>query len=505
MEEIYTLLDLDKSLPPEVDKSGNIEYKLHLMDKDKKRIEGLSSQMKWRINEGKKKTNMNEAYYIMGVKDNGEIGGIKIEEIQKSLKILNNVCEHCDASIKNTELHCLTDGLVSISKVVRNNTKEYVDEYRIALVGNTGIGKTTLIGVITYNLNDDGNGLARCNVLQHEHEHKSGKTSSIKNEIIGIKNGSYIYYNDYNDYMWENIYKKSDTIVNFIDLPGDRKYSKTTLFGIMSYMPHFVFVVVDGYRINIDKDIDETTKQNIDIITQLEIPILLIITKYDKYEGSVIPIIKKSYNTDMIELSSINRYNIDKLKDYILHLTKKDTDTSDTKLFIINDKIIISDIGLVVSGIVLDGEIDITDKLMIGPFNKKFCEVEIQSIHKKQTPCNSITKDESGSFVINIDKKYMDKVTKHMMIFSSDQMKNFTNKINIIIKGKHVTKIGSQYAIYMYNSIDTCIIKNIKYDNNITILTIKLRKTNIVRYIKNNANIILRDSHSIYIGKATFN
>ena len=48
---------------------------------------------------------------------------------------------------------------------------------------------------------------------------------------------------------------------------------------------------------------------------------------------------------------------------------------------VISDLTRIKGIGLVVSGIVQDGIINVNDKLMMGPFNGKFKEVLVRSIH----------------------------------------------------------------------------------------------------------------------------
>ena len=81
-------------------------------------------------------------------------------------------------------------------------------------------------------------GLARSNILKHDHEKQNGTTSSIKYEIIGYDDNGYINYNSEFYYSWEYVVKNSKSIINFIDFPGNSKYLKTTLFGLMAHKPN---------------------------------------------------------------------------------------------------------------------------------------------------------------------------------------------------------------------------------------------------------------------------
>ncbi len=47
-------------------------------------------------------------------------------------------------------------------------------------------GKSTLIGVLTKGIPDDGRGGARLRVFNYPHEIENGRTSSIAHEIMGF-------------------------------------------------------------------------------------------------------------------------------------------------------------------------------------------------------------------------------------------------------------------------------------------------------------------------------
>ena len=52
-------------------------------------------------------------------------------------------------------------------------------DVRIAVVGNVDSGKSTLVGVLTKGIADDGRGYARTKVFNFNHEVQNGRTSSI--------------------------------------------------------------------------------------------------------------------------------------------------------------------------------------------------------------------------------------------------------------------------------------------------------------------------------------
>ncbi len=50
---------------------------------------------------------------------------------------------------------------------------------KVAIVGNVDSGKTTIVGVLSKGIMDDGRGQARLRVFNYPHEAKNGRTSSI--------------------------------------------------------------------------------------------------------------------------------------------------------------------------------------------------------------------------------------------------------------------------------------------------------------------------------------
>lgn len=78
------------------------------------------------------------------------------------------------------------DTLDSLTSEMQARTE---NDVRIAMIGNVDSGKSTLVGVLTKNMMDDGRGLARKAVFNFKHEESNGRTSSISQEIMGFDEG----------------------------------------------------------------------------------------------------------------------------------------------------------------------------------------------------------------------------------------------------------------------------------------------------------------------------
>lgn len=75
--------DAPAQLPEEVEE-GNVEYKLQLLDPSPARLKQLTTQMHWRLNEGR-----GTAFYEIGVRDNGDPLGLSQDALLQSLSTLS--------------------------------------------------------------------------------------------------------------------------------------------------------------------------------------------------------------------------------------------------------------------------------------------------------------------------------------------------------------------------------------------------------------------------------
>ncbi len=136
-----------------------------------------------------------------------------------------------------------------------HNEPLYVTDIGIAIAGSVDSGKSTFAGVLTSGKLDNGDGSARQSIARYRHEIQSGKTSAISSKYIPVEN---------------------NRAITLIDLCGHEKYFKTTAYGIAGYYPDYAFLIVSANR-----GILPMTKQHITLLVSMNIPIVIIVSRYD--------------------------------------------------------------------------------------------------------------------------------------------------------------------------------------------------------------------------------
>jgi GTPase len=94
----YLYISDENKFPPE-DDEGYLEYKLRLDFKDEFRLKKMESQMLYRLTEGYGYYNSYKCHYVLGVFDNGTIGSLTEEELDKTYVIFRAVVTACKANV----------------------------------------------------------------------------------------------------------------------------------------------------------------------------------------------------------------------------------------------------------------------------------------------------------------------------------------------------------------------------------------------------------------------
>jgi len=144
---------------------GNREYKLKLVNPSEDRVIHLTTQMKFRIQEGK-----GEAFYEIGVKDDGEAYGLSQREMEASLRTLHKMASKLEAELIILSIRKGKYGEVATLMVRKNIEQGLNSNIKIVLLGDTTAGKSTLLGVMVSGRKDDGKGSARQKAFKHAHE-----------------------------------------------------------------------------------------------------------------------------------------------------------------------------------------------------------------------------------------------------------------------------------------------------------------------------------------------
>lgn len=463
-------------LEPEND-YGNIEYKLRLTDPTAERVERLVTQLKWRIREGH-----GEAILYLGVKDNGLFVGLTAEEIRLSMQTLERMSskigakmtivnerivepditpenqlamkgrtararssankqfkENTSAPTRTNVIELLTENKTrkaaqtnkskkAVKKVIqilfKRKTHDISEELRVAVLGPTESGKSSLLGVLSRGEYDNGRGSARLNLFRHRHEIRSGHTSSISQDIFGFDcQGQPLTYNTC--LSTEEIIEYSSRIVTLIDLAGHQRYLSTTLFGLGSHSPDIVLLVISAVS-----PITNVITDNISLALGMSISLAIVINKVDlaskedqescfeeliralhELHPEVAPVrvsglteaieagnkLKNSQALPVFFTSCVTGTGLNSLYKFFNevppNLTADDLDTavSRSSELQVDETFEVPGIGTVVSGLMIQGTIREGDEMLLGPDDQgNFENVSILSLHRHKIPCNFV-------------------------------------------------------------------------------------------------------------------
>ncbi|AYV83563.1 MAG: GTPase [Hyperionvirus sp.] len=507
---------------------GYMEYKLRLDQIDKGKMMRMITQMTYRLNEAKLLTSKANAYYLLGVDDDGNVGYVSREIIDKSIDILIETAHKCNAEVYSLEIVTLEVNCCLAAAAIRKCYNAiHINEYRISMLGASGHGKTTTLGYLTYNEKDNGTGSSRRIIFRHNHEQTTGITSSIKHDIFGLADGKiYNYRSDTVDVTWDKIAQTSNKIISIFDLPGLPKYYRTMLFGVLVYRAHLNLIII-SVQDCISSGIPDETIAALEISLAFKTPIFILFTKIASYDNSEItgadenllslvtklnvilsPTFKlvpcdepiSSGCIPYLPISNITGKNYHKFINYIDKCSPpRNQNIIPTKLsdrsiidFMICDVYNIKETGYIVLGVCLVNEIHLDDKLFIGPLNGKFYPIIIKSIRKKQIESERMFTDEFGSLEIKMEENII--IDKQMCIIDEKSTCLLSNTINVSLSVMPLLTIGHQYMLFVDNTIETVTLT--KQTENIHTFTL-LKSSPI--YVRSHSKCIIRsDSKTTY-------
>jgi len=120
--------------PAEIEE-GNIEYKRNFINITNTRLNQLTAQMNWRINEGN-----GMCYYYLGVCDNGLLyEKFTQAEIDYSLDIIKMMADGCNSYIDNIIINRINNNQINNHlwlNITIKRKNEYMNEYRIYIKNN---------------------------------------------------------------------------------------------------------------------------------------------------------------------------------------------------------------------------------------------------------------------------------------------------------------------------------------------------------------------------------
>ncbi|KAI1957818.1 hypothetical protein LOZ58_005569 [Ophidiomyces ophidiicola] len=283
------------------------------------------------------------ALYEIGVSDDGNFIGLAGDELEESLvnlqamaaslgcrveilrKVAVGFCKWAEPGTKDPQMATIEDKLWVAEALVRpdlrsdvtsSSTETHVlgkltagrrfhdlsdpppqtQQLQVAILGASGSGKSSLLGILSTSALDNGRGRSRISLLKHRHEIASGVTSSVAQELIGYsapekstagEAPDVVNYASGNVSAWTDIHATAagGRLVFLSDLPGSLRYSKSTLRGLLSWEPHYVlFCIPANPGTNTDRfgpaEIDAALVY-LDLCLKLGLPIVLVVTKLE--------------------------------------------------------------------------------------------------------------------------------------------------------------------------------------------------------------------------------
>ncbi len=402
MEELSRDLAVEKEV-------GNVEYKLMLVQDDARTVEHLATQMRYRLTEGG-----GEAFYELGVSDDGTLVGLTEDELEQTLEVLRKAAAIVDARCKVVRLGEGSRG--KIAEVLVRHCKEGILPIylMVPVLGNVDSGKSSLIGVLCSGEMDDGNGLAMAMVARFFHEIRMKRTSSISTHLLGYEaEGAVSNYRLLAPLDEAEVFLHSAKIISFVDLGGHERYLRTTLKGVMGRAPDYVLLAIGANAGAIG-----TTKEHLGVAVALRIPVIVVVTKVDmvpdeqvvkvleeteallKLPGvSRIPLRVKSMDDVVVAARNMSRgrvapifpvsnttgFGLNLLKEFLNLLPPRlrwEEKLDKPFIMYVDEKFNVKGVGLVVNGVILQGSVAVDDLAHIGPFADGSSKiVRIRSIH----------------------------------------------------------------------------------------------------------------------------
>jgi len=462
MEIINNIYDIElqTSICPENDE-GNIEYKYKLTNMTPEKINNRMTQMKYRITEGS-----GEAFYYIGVMDDGTLIGLNEEEYTESVKNLYQIAINIECSVTKLSESIVTGSYIGEFLIRELDKNNYVD-LKIGVAGNVDSGKSTTVGTLTKNILDDGRGKARLHVFNYKHEMDSGRTSSIGHQIMGFDSeGNVINAKFERSSSWADIVNQSSKIVSFYDLAGHERYLRTTIYGLSSMYPDYCLIMVGA-----NMGVNHMTREHMSLCLTLKIPFIIIVSKIDivpenileetmlrinhickngahkvpyqiKTKTDVLNMVK-NIKTDsivpIIQISNVTSFNLDLLK-MMLNLLPVRNDFAEfigkPVELLIDSTYSVTGHSTIISGMLRSGTVKVNDTIAIGPFfDSSYRQVKVRSIHCKY---KDIKEARAGTYICISLKNILRKEIKKGMVLVSDipqsklAIKEFWAFINIL-------------------------------------------------------------------------
>mmetsp|Transcript_780 Transcript_780/g.829 ORF Transcript_780/g.829 Transcript_780/m.829 type:complete len:166 (+) Transcript_780:173-670(+) len=157
--------DVVEALVPE-QYYGPIEYKYLFDNPSYNKVLHRTSQMIFRLNEGKGK-----AFYVLGVQDDGYPTGLTDQQMEDTLSVfILKMASSLNIDLSPVWVKPGHKGFLIKIQIREKIPEQILSNIKIIMMGNSGVGKSTLLGVLLTGEEDDGDGCIRMLTVKHKYE-----------------------------------------------------------------------------------------------------------------------------------------------------------------------------------------------------------------------------------------------------------------------------------------------------------------------------------------------
>ncbi len=457
---------------PRESEEGNVEYKLKVSVPSTRRFEELATQLKFRLDE-----KGGEAFYVLGVSNEGEPIGLSQTEAEESLQNLKRVAEEIGARCSVLREARVRRGRV-IEVLVRRYRENFPVSVGIVSLGHADHGKTTTVGVLVTGEADDGDGTIMSKVARYKHEIAMRRTSSVSEKLLGFdEDGNPVNPQLSSGLDESEVFLKSSKIVSFVDVGGHERYLKTAARGLLSHSPDYGMLVVAS-----NAGVMYMTREHLGIALSFRIPFFVVLTKIDlvgeealqlriveveqmlKMPGvNKVPLVVRTLDDVVVAaknmssgriapifpVSNRTRQGLTMLTSFLNLLPPRlrwKEHLSEPFLMYVDEKYDVPGIGTVVAGLVLRGSINVNESVKLGPApNGLYRKTRIRSIQVRRGIFVEHIGAGNGAALALSDVSYED-VEKGMVLLKMDSdavaVKQFLADVFIL---HHPTTIREGY------------------------------------------------------------
>ena len=453
--------------------------------------------MKWRI------SGCGECWYELGIEDDGSLVGLKRDDFIQSLTFLKQMVSMNDANIVTVNEFCKNDNYfaeIFIAKNVNSN----VEEVKIAVLGDSGAGKSSLLSVLGSNDLDDSNGKARLSLLKHRHEILSGKTSSVIFKRISFDSEGKVLNNleHSESAFWEKEMgcENSAKWVTLIDVAGYSKYLRTTLSSLTLVHLDYVFIVIDGSSDRLESN----ALDHLELGLSLDVPAIIIVNKVDLtnqqriftlFSQFITLLSQRSLKLGIIDsptkfpesftnfipvfmTSCCTGHSIELLRSYIFSLKCRPIDLQNEFQAIINDVFFLP-VGIVAQVSVKSGYFNAASNpnLNVGPDSLgSFVQCQVSSIHRYRNPVEKTSQGDIVTMVLECKDSSL--IRKGAIVTTSDCLKgSFGAHISCrLLSSSKMPKLNQRVILILRGRTVMAIVKDIVLNSDEVMLSVKFVK-----------------------------